>query len=346
MALLRMVKNGITHVNLKFLRRSALIKLLCLCWVFLTVFSQLPLKAENSDKYPSKELTIICPWAPGGGSDKISRKLAELLEEELQYPVSVVNRTGGSGVVGFMAGASAEPDGHTLTLITAEIGTLYWMGITNLRYHSFTNIAVFNIDPAAIIVRENSKWKTLEELQNAIISRPQKLIASGTAKGGIWDLFRAGWLDKLGIKETYLRWYPSNGAAPALNSLIAGHVDVVICSLPEAAGLIAAGKVRPLAVMAAKRNPCYPKVPTLIEKGVNFTGYNFRGLAVPQGTPVATVEKLEKCLAKMVKSPQFTEFMESYGFNLSYLKGPKLNNFLKDRDRAFGRLIKQTGLLK
>jgi tripartite-type tricarboxylate transporter receptor subunit TctC len=287
---------------------------------------------------------MICPWAAGGGSDRVARKVAELLGSELKQKVNLVNRIGGGGAIGFTAGATAEPNGYTLTFFTTEIGTLHWMGITNLNYKSFINIALVNSDPAGIIVRMDAPWRTLEQLQNAIHDNPGKLKASGTGKGGIWDLCRAGWLRALGYKINNLSWYPSDGAAPALQQLETGRVDIVICGLAEASSALQSGKVRALAIMATKRDPHFKRVPTLIQKRINFADGSFRGVAVPLGTPSEVVTILENAMEKVVKSRGFKDFMQSNGFGTLYLRKEKLAAFLEERDKAFGSLIREAGL--
>lgn len=304
--------------------------------------STLPIHTANS--YPNHPLTLICPWAAGGGSDRIAKKLAELIGKELGQKVNLVNRVGGNGLIGFTAGANAEPNGYTLTLITTEINTLHWMGVTTINYKNFIHIALVNSDPAGIVVRADSPWKTLDELQNVIRSNPGKLKGSGTGKGGIWDLCRAGWMRALGLKVNSLSWYPSNGAAPALQQLETGQVDLVICGLAEASNAIQSGKVRPLAIMATERDRHFKTVPTLIQKKINFADGAYRGVAVPLGTPSEIVATLENTMEKVVRSKKFREFMKSNGFGFLYLRKEKLNAFFEERDKAFGSLIRETGL--
>ena len=128
------------------------------------------------------------PWGAGGGTDATARIIGTLLEKELGQPVNVVNRTGGSGVVGHAAIASAAPDGYTIGLITVEIGMMHWQGLTELTGASYTPIALVNADPAGIQVRADAPYKTVKELLAAIKANPGKFKASGTGQGGIWHL--------------------------------------------------------------------------------------------------------------------------------------------------------------
>ena len=99
-------------------------------------------------KYPSRPISLICPWAAGGGTDRVARMIAVLLEKELGQPVNVINRTGGGGAVGHSAGATAAPNGYTLTMGTVEIAMMHWMGLTPISYKDFRCVAQVNFDPA------------------------------------------------------------------------------------------------------------------------------------------------------------------------------------------------------
>ena len=199
--------------------------------------------------WPERPITLIVPWGAGGGTDATARIIGSLLEKELKQPVNVVNRTGGSGVVGHQAIASAAPDGYTIGMATVEIGMMHWQGLTDLKGSSYTPIALVNADPAGLQVRADSPYKTAKDLVDAIKANPGKLKSSGTGQGGIWHLAIAGMLQSLGVDPAASPWVPSNGAAPGLQDLVAGGIEIVPCSLPEARSLIDAGKVRSLAIM-------------------------------------------------------------------------------------------------
>ena len=141
--------------------------------------------------WPNRPVTIICPWGAGGGTDATARIVAAVLEKELKQPFNVVNRTGGSGVVGHSA--TATPDGYTLGIITVEISMMHWQGLTEFKPDSYAPLALMNEDPPGIQVNASSPYKTVKELADAIkASPPGKLKASGTGQGGIWHLALAG----------------------------------------------------------------------------------------------------------------------------------------------------------
>lgn len=141
-------------------------------------------EGSGASAFPRKNLTLICPWAAGGGTDRVSRFFAGELEKALGKPVLVNNQTGGSGAVGHSAGATVRPDGHTLLMGTFELSTMHWMGISPLTHADFEPLLQVNADPAALIVRADSPWQSVNDLLAAIRAAPGELKISGTATGG------------------------------------------------------------------------------------------------------------------------------------------------------------------
>lgn len=295
---------------------------------------------------PSRPIQFICPWAAGGGTDRIARMVAVLLEKELGQPVTVVNRTGGSGAVGHAAGATAAPDGYTITIVTVELAMMHWMGLTPITYKDFTPAALLNIDPAGVQVAATSEWKTMKQLLDYVRANPGKAKASGTGKGGIWDLARAGMLKAVGIPGDAMPWVPSTGAATGLQELVAGGVQVVTASLVEGRSLIEAGKVRALANMADKRDPAFADVPTLKELGIDWSMGAWRGVALPKGTSAEIVATYEKAIDKVVKSKDFIDFMKNGPFGVLYKPSAEFGKFLAEQDETMGILMKEAGLTK
>jgi tripartite-type tricarboxylate transporter receptor subunit TctC len=303
-------------------------------------------EAAAQAKYPSRPIQLICPWAAGGGTDRIARMVATLLEKELKQPVTVVNRTGGSGAVGHTAGATASPDGYTITMVTVELTMMHWMGLTPLTYREFAPVALLNIDPAGVQVAATSEWKTLKQLLDWVKANPGKAKASGTGKGGSWDIARAGMLKAAGIPIDAMPWVPSTGAATGLQELVAGGVQVVTASLVEGRPLIDAGKVRPLAHMADKRDPAFRDVPTLKELGINWTMGAWRGITVPKGTPAEIVALLEKALDKVARSKEFADFMNAGPFGILWKPAAEFGKFMAEQDATMGVLMKEAGVAK
>jgi len=297
--------------------------------------------------WPERPITLIVPWGAGGGTDATARIIGSLLEKELGQPVNVVNRTGGSGVVGHQAIATAAPDAYTIGLITVEIGMMHWQGLTDLSGASYTPIGLVNSDPAGLQVRADSPYKTANELVAAIKANPGKFKASGTGQGGIWHLAIAGMLKDLKVDPAAVPWVPSNGAAPGLQDLVAGGVEVVPCSLPEARSLIDAGKVKSLAIMADAPAALYPQVPTLkAATGSDWKLGAWRGIAAPKGIPNDVRDKLVAAIRKIAASKEYTEFMSSRGFGVVYLGPDEFGRFMAKSDADLGATMKAVGIAK
>jgi tripartite-type tricarboxylate transporter receptor subunit TctC len=301
--------------------------------------------ANAEAAYPERPITLIVPWGAGGGTDATARILASLMEQELGQPVNVVNRTGGSGVVGHSAIATAEPDGYTLGIVTVEIGMMHWAGLTDLTYEDYTPLALYNEDPAGVQVRSDAPWDTLDELLAHVRDNPPgTLNASGTGQGGIWHLALAGMLQGAGMEPDRVPWVPSEGAAPGLQDLVAGGVDVVTCSVPEAQSLIDAGRVKSLAIMASDRADAFPDVPTLSELGIDWRLGAWRGVAGPAGLPDEVVDTLVPLLEEIHQMAEFRDFMAGRGFGMIFLGPDDYRQFMADSNEALGGVMTELGM--
>ena len=305
------------------------------------------LTAQSAAAYPERPITIIVPWGAGGGTDATARIIATVLEEELDQSVSVVNRTGGSGVVGHSAIAEADPDGYTLGLATVEITMMHWQGLTDLTWEAYTPLALMNEDPAGMQVPVDAPYDSLQDLLDAIEEDPGSLHASGTGQGGIWHLSIAGMLNDLGMDPAAVIWVPSDGAAPGLQDMVAGGVDVVPCSLPEARSLIDAGRVKSLVIMAEERADLYPDIPTLKEEtGSDWTMGAWRGIVGPAGLPEEVVEVLVPALETVYNSEQYQEFMAAQGYGTRWAAGEDFGAFMAQSDESMGVVMEAVGLAR
>jgi len=304
----------------------------------------LPAAAQG---YPARPITLIVPWGAGGGTDATARIIASLLEKEVGQPVTVVNRTGGSGVVGHAAIASAAPDGYTIGLATVEIGMMHWQGLTELTGASYTPIGLVNADPAGINVRADAPYKDVKDLLAAVKANPGKFKASGTGQGGIWHLAIAGLLRDQKIDPASVPWVPSNGAAPGLQDMVAGGVELAPVSLPEARSLIDAGKVKSLAIMSDKPSALYPAIPTLkAALGSDWTMAAWRGIVAPKGIPADVRDKLSAAIAKVASSKDYTDFMASRGFGVIYAGPEDFGKYMAKSDTELGATMKAVGIAK
>lgn len=297
--------------------------------------------------WPDRPITMIVPWGAGGGTDAVARFIASELEKELKQPLNVVNRTGGSGVVGHQAIASAKPDGYTIGIATVEIAMMKHAGLTRLGPSDFTALGLMNYDPNAVFVREDSAIKDAKGLLAAVKENPGKFKASGTGQGGIWHLGLAGMLVDAKLAGNAIGWVPSQGAAPGLQDLLAGGVDFASCSLPEARALIESKRVRPLLLMADKPDGVFPDVPLLnTQIDTKWVNGAWRGIVGPKGLPADISSALEAALKKISDSAAYQDFLKQRGFGSLYANGADFAAFMARDEQAKGEVMKAVGLAK
>lgn len=306
----------------------------------------LPTLASAQSDYPSRPIQMIVPWSAGGGTDAVGRVIASILQEELGVPVNVVNRTGGSGVVGHSAIANAAPDGYTLGIMTIEIDMMHWQGLTDLTYEDYDILALVNADPAGVMVSADSEYDTVEELLEAIRSEPKGTFkASGTGQGGVWHLALAGWMLDQGLPADQVTFVPSQGAAPGLTDMVAGGVDIVPSSLAEGRSLIEAGRVKPLASMSEERQELFPDVPTLQEAlGSDWTMAAWRAVVAPDGLPDDVRQTLTDAVETAYNSEEYQSFMKERGFGVRWAGPEDARAMIAADDESLGEVMKEAGL--
>ncbi len=302
--------------------------------------------AFAQDSYPERPITMIVPWGAGGGTDAVGRIIASQLQQELGVPVNVVNRTGGSGVVGHSAIANAEPDGYTIGVMTIEIDMMHWQGLTDLTYEDFDILAMVNTDPGGIMVSADSEWDSVESFLESVKAEPAgTYTASGTGQGGIWHVGMAGWLLSEDLPANQITFVPSQGAAPGITDMVAGGVDMIPSSLAEGRSMIDAERVRPLATMSAERQEAFPDVPTLAETtGSDWTVAVWRTIAGPDGLPDNVRDTLVNALETAYNSEEYQSFMNERGFGLRWAGPEEATQIVAEDDEAFGEVMREAGL--
>ena len=291
--------------------------------------------------YPNRPIELIVPAGAGGGTDVLARAFAEAAKKHLSQPFTVNNRPGASGMIGHGEMINAKPDGYKLAVIFAEIVIVPHLGLTKLSYEDFTPIAQLNADPAAITVRSDSPWKTLEEFLAASRAKPGELKMGNSGPGSIWHLAHAALEDKVGVKYNPI---PFSGAAPAVLSLMGGHVDAVAVSPGEVAAHVQAGKLRTLAVMADKRLKGFDSVPTLKERGIDLSIGTWRGLAAPKGTPADVLLVLSDVARKSADEPVLKEALDRLSMGWAYADAETFRANMKRDNEVFKVLVPKLGI--
>jgi len=264
-------------------------------------------RAQSSSPtgYPDHPITLIVPYAPGGGNDVLARAVAEPMGKSLGQPVVIENRGGAGGSVGTRQVAKAAPDGYTLGLggtgTLAIDPTLY----PNVGYDprkDFAPVGLIATSALIVLVNQSVAAHNVRELIALAKAQPGKLNYASAGAGSGIHLGTVLFADTAGIDLTHI---PYKGSGPALTDLLGGHVQIYFSSLPPAAGLVKEGKLRALGVTGLKRSASFPDVPTVAEQGLpGFEAVLHYGIVAPAGTPRSIVDKLNAALRAALADPK------------------------------------------
>ncbi len=292
--------------------------------------------APTDATFPSKSINIVVPWKAGGGTDALARSLAQEASKVFGVAVNVINRTGGSGTVGHTYGMKARPDGYTVTMITYELCSYKPLGRAPIDDTDFKALMQLNQDPAAITIKADSEWKTLDDFLKYAKAHPKQITIGNSGPGAVWHL-GAVKLEKLtGTKFTHI---PHEGASPAVTQLAGGHLSAVAVSPAEVLQFVQSGDLRCLAVMSDERFANLANVPTFKELGLDLVHATWRGLAVPKDTPEPIVNQLEEGFKKAFDAPAFQETAQKMMLGLHYRNSEDFAAFLRSESQSIAELI-------
>lgn len=298
---------------------------------------------KETEKYPTKAITVICPWGAGGGTDTILRALAKASEKEFGQTVTVSNVTGGGGSTGHAAIMNAKKDGYNIGMITFELNSLPPQGLAPFTYKDFDPVMLVNTDAAALTVNADAPYKTLEEFIAYAKAHPDEISIGNSAPGSVWHIAAGLMAQKTGIKVKHV---PFEGGAPAVTALVGNHIQAVSVSVAEVQSQVKAGKLRILGVMDDKRDGLFPEVKTFKEQGVDVVFGTWRGIALPKGTPANVKTKVEEAFSKAMKDPEFVATAKKMGLTLNYKNSTDFAKFLADNAEMVDKTMDSIGLKK
>lgn len=293
--------------------------------------------------YPERPVEIVVPTSAGGGTDVLARVFSDAARKHLPQPFVIANRPGAAGAIGMKSVIAAPPDGYKVAMLIAAWSILPSLGEGNWTSGDLKYIARINEDPAAVTVRADAKWKTIDEFLADAKQRPGAISIGNVGVGSIYHFAAAALEDKTGLKFNHI---PYQGAAPAVTALLGSHVDAVAVSPAEVSTQVAAGKFRVLAVMSEKRLKGFENVPTLKERNIPLAIGTWRGLAVPKGTPDNVVAVLREATRKTVNEPSFHEALDKSNLGYAYLEGPAFETFVETNFQYFKQLAGKLDLKK
>jgi tripartite-type tricarboxylate transporter receptor subunit TctC len=285
------------------------------------LFGLAAVPASAQDKYPSRPITILLGYPPGGSTDTTARALAPVLERILGQPVVIVNRPGAAAKVGTQQFAIAPPDGYTITVATTQLSLLPAIDRLFDRPPSFTRenfapIALISAEPSIIFANTSQPWKNLQDMIDDAKKRSGEIIYASGGLYGTTHLAIEIMLKAAGIKMRHL---PTAGGGPALTAVLGNHAALLAAHPAVGGPQVRAGALRPLGAMGEKRVASFPDVPTLKELGYDAQYYQWNGVFAQAKVPEPIITILREAIAKAVKDPQFIEAMTKLGTSIDHL---------------------------
>jgi tripartite-type tricarboxylate transporter receptor subunit TctC len=300
--------------------------------------------AGLAQAFPTRPVKIIVGFPAGGPLDAHARLLADRLGKELGQPVIIDYKAGAGGTVGAEFVAKGEADGHTLLMANTGTMVINPAIYTKLPYQTlrdFVPIARTAQQPLALVVHPEVKARSVGELVALAKAGPGKLNYGSAGNGGISHLVPEMFKQATG---TYIVHIPYRGSAPAFTDLMAGQVQLMAESIPQAAQYVKAGKLRALAVTSRERNPALPEVPTMIEAGLaGFEVVGFYGVLAPAGTPRAAVERLSAAFKATLETADVRSRMVTQGADPAFLGADDFAKFLAAEMPRWAKVVKESG---
>jgi tripartite-type tricarboxylate transporter receptor subunit TctC len=295
--------------------------------------------------FPDRDISVIVPWAAGGGTDALARTLAKNGKKYFGVNVTVVNKVGGAGGIGMGSVATAKPDGYTVGVITDYLSLYTLLGVSELSYRDFELIALLNRSAAAISVRADSPFKSLKDMMEYAKANAGVLTVAHAGPGQAWHLAVASLAMKYTTKFTYV---PFDSSAPVRTALLGGHVSVATTGIDEVLQFYKTKQLRLLAVNSLSRQPVFPDVPTFAEAGYPIENpiFAWRGLAVAKGTPPDILKALRDGFRKAAEDPDYVKLMDELALPRTYLEAEQFGQFLAETEKSLAPLLDSVGLLK
>jgi tripartite-type tricarboxylate transporter receptor subunit TctC len=300
----------------------------------------------NAQSYPTRPVTIIVPFPPGGGSDVVARQIAEPISKHIGQPVLIENISGAGGTTGTARAAAAEPDGYTMVL--AHTGThaaavpLY----PNMRYHplnDFAPIGLINTNPVILVARKTIAANTLAELLAHLRSNQTTNAHAGT--GSVSHTTCVHFNAVAGVKSTGVAY---RGAAPAMNDLVAGHVDYMCDQISTVLPQLRAGTIKGYAIAQAKRSKLLPDLPTAAEAGLpGFDAVVWNALLFPKGTPEPIVARMNQALVASLDDAAIRTRFEELGGEIASAEARTpagLRAFIQSEITIWTKILTEAGV--
>lgn len=293
-------------------------------------------------EYPTRQLTYLVTWDPGGQSDIEARRQQPMLEKILGQKVNITYRPGGAGAIGWAETVRARPDGYQITGINVpQISILPMLQDVGFKTEQLLPINLFHWTPNLLAGRKDAPYKTMKELVEYAKANPGKVRIASTGTNSLGHTAALLVSKATGAKFEYV---PFTGTAPLMTALLGGHIDVAITVSSDAVSF--GDRVNVLGMASQKRSEFLPNVPTLREQGVDVTTGSYRGVAVPVGTPDPIVRKLEKAFLEICKNAEYVETQKKGGYEPIAMNVEESKAEIARMAGLFRTTFEEMGLLK
>ena len=312
-------------------------------FVLLTAIVASPAWAQ--EPYPTRPISIVVAFPPGGVADNTARPVAAALERILKQPVPIINKAGAAGAVGNQIVATSKPDGYTLLMALVSVSVLpevdkLFGRPQNYTLDQLTGIARINADPSMLVVRADAPWKTLKDLVEDAKKRPGEIVFTSSGLYGAAHIPMEMFIKAAGIKMRHL---PTTGGGPMMNAMLGGHAQLVMTPVSLAAAHVKAGKLRLLAHSGNGPVAAYPEVPTFKSQGYDVEYTAWAGLAAPKGTPPHVVKILRDAVRQAVKEPEVVTSHAKLETPVAYMDADEFNAWWAKDAARLAEVVKQIG---
>jgi len=314
-----------------------------LLFVLLTVVAAGPAWAQ--EPYPTRPISIVVAFPPGGVADNTARPVAAVLERILKQPVTVLNKAGAAGAVGYQAAATSKPDGYTLLMALVSVSVLpevdkLFGRPQNYTREQLTGIARINADPSMLVVRADAPWKTLKDLVEDARKRPGEIVFTSSGLYGAAHIPMEMFIKAAGIKMRHL---PTTGGGPMMNAILGGHAQLVMTPVSLAAQHVKAGKLRLLAHSGSTPVAAYPEVPSFKSQGYDVEYTAWAGLVAPKDTPPPVIKILRDATRQAVKEPEVINSHAKLETPIAYMDADEFNAWWARDAAKLAEVVRQIG---
>lgn len=319
-----------------------MVRALCMA---LVIVGSLVNVASAQEAYPTRTITMVVAFPPGGLADNTARPVAAAMERILKQAVVVSNKAGAAGAVGNQVTATSKPDGYTLLMalvsvsVLPEVDKLFGRPPTYTR-DQLTGIARINADPSMLVVRADTPWKTVKDLVDDAKKRPAEIVFSSSGLYGAAHVPVEMFMHAAGIR---LRHLPTTGGGPMMNAILGGHSQITMTPASLAVAHVKAGKLRFLAHTGTAPVPAYPEVPSFKSLGYDVEYTAWAGLVAPKATPPHVIRILRDAARQAVKEPEVVNSHAKLETPIAYMDADEFNAWWAKDAARLAEVVKMIG---